>query len=388
VALLDGELSLTTDAAISGYPVRTPMLDIHTVGAGGGSIAGLDAGGALAVGPESAGADPGPICYGRGERITVTDANLFLGRLRPEHFLGGNMALDIRRIQEPMEAMARQMGLDAQELAEGILAVANANMERAIRVISVERGFDPREFTLLSFGGAGGLHAAYLARLLNMPRVLIPKNPGILSAVGMVMADVIKDYSQTVMLETQANQPGEFCQGLADDLVKLFAPLEDRAAREMSEEGLYGGDIRLERFLDMRYHGQSFEIITPFDPCTDPVTTFHELHEKAYGYRNQARPVEIVTLRLRARGLPDKPLFTPISQGQDQPPTAALLDTSPVIFDGQALQTSIWQRSALLAGNLVPGPAVIVEYTSTLLVPPFARAKVDEYGALVLEIGD
>ena len=392
VALLDGDLSLTTDAAISGYPVRTPMLDIHTVGAGGGSIAGLDAGGALTVGPESAGAEPGPICYGRGERITVTDANLFLGRLLPDYFLGGNMALDVKRIQEPFKAMAHKMGLAPGEIAEGILAVANANMERAIRVISVERGFDPREFTLFSFGGAGGLHAAYLAKLLNMPRVLIPRNPGILSAVGMVMADVIKDYSQTVMREMRPGpggspeKPQEPSRELTAELLELFAPLESRAVQEMAEEGVSDEEVRLERFLDMRYHGQSFEIITPFDTQADPAATFHDLHEKAYGYRNPSKPVEIVTLRLRARGVPKKPIFAPIAQGSTQPPSDALLGARPVVFDGKSRKTTIWQRDALLAGNHLPGPAVIVEYTSTLLVPPFAEARVDEFGALVLDI--
>lgn len=393
VALLDGDLSLTTDASISGYPVRTPMLDIHTVGAGGGSIAGADAGGALTVGPESAGADPGPICYGRGERITVTDANLFLGRLLPDYFLGGNMVLDVGRIQEPFEVMAKRMGLTQRELAEGVLAVANANMERAIRVISVERGFDPREFTLFSFGGAGGLHAAYLARLMNMPRVLIPRNPGILSAVGMVMADVIKDYSQTVMREAPSPRPesgpeasSKKTRELTEQLLELFAPLESRAVQEMAEEGVADQDVRLERFLDMRYHGQSFEIITPFDSKADPAAAFHDLHEKAYGYRNPSKPVEIVTLRLRARGVPKKPIFAPIAQGSPQPPTKALLDTRPVVFDGKSRDTNIWQRDALLAGNHLPGPALIVEYTSTLLVPPFAEARVDEFGALVLDI--
>ncbi|TVQ98541.1 MAG: hydantoinase/oxoprolinase family protein [Desulfovibrionales bacterium] len=386
VALLDRDLCLTTDAAISGYPVRTPMLDIHTVGAGGGSIAGQDAGGALTVGPESAGADPGPICYGRGERITVTDANLFLGRLLPDHFLGGNMILDVARIQQPFKAMAAQMGLAPRELAEGILAVANTNMERAIRVISVERGFDPREFTLFSFGGAGGLHAAYLARLLNIPRVLIPRNPGILSAVGMIMADVIKDYSQTVMREIPSGQPGGLPEKLAADLLHLFVPLEQRAGEEMTAEGVSEDHVRLERFLDMRYHGQSFEIITPFDPGANPVAAFHALHEKAYGYRNPARPVEIVTLRLRARGVPQKPVFAPIARGSAPPPPEALLDTRPAIFEGQQHETKIWSRDVLLAGNHLPGPALVAEYTSTLLIPPFAAAHVDDQGALILEI--
>ncbi len=378
VALLDRELSLTTDASISGYPVKTPMLDIHTVGAGGGSIAGRDAGGALTVGPESAGADPGPICYGRGERITVTDANLFLGRLLPDHFLGGKMPLDARRLEKPFADMAQSFGLSPKALAEGILAVANTNMERAIRIISVERGFDPREFTLLSFGGAGGLHAAYLARILSMPRVLIPRNPGILSAVGMVMADVLKDFSQTVMLDAENTKP--------EELMQLFAPLEKRGLEEMRLEGMMQQEVCLERFLDMRYLGQSYEIITPFDPRQSSVESFHELHEKAYGYRNPAKPVEIVTIRLRTRGAPAKPVFAPIPKGEVNPPQTALLDTRPVIFAGQAMDSAIWQREALLADNVVPGPAVIVEYTSTLLVPPFARALVDDFGGLVLEI--
>ncbi len=378
VALLDRELSLTTDASISGYPVKTPMLDIHTVGAGGGSIAGRDAGGALTVGPESAGADPGPICYGRGERITVTDANLFLGRLLPDHFLGGKMPLDAGRLEKPFADMAQSFGLSPKALAEGILAVANTNMERAIRIISVERGFDPREFTLLSFGGAGGLHAAYLARLLSIPRVLIPRNPGILSAVGMVMADVLKDFSQTVMLDAENTKP--------EELMQLFAPLEKRGLEEMRLEGMMQQEVCLERFLDMRYLGQSYEIITPFDPRRSSVEAFHELHEKAYGYRNPAKPVEIVTIRLRTRGAPAKPVFAPISKGKVNPPRTALLDTRPVIFDGQAMDSAIWHRETLLAGNVIPGPAVIVEYTSTLLVPPFARALVDDFGGLVLEI--
>ena len=195
VSLMDGKLSLTTQSLISGLPIRVPMIDIHTVGAGGGSIASMDTGGALRVGPESAGADPGPICYGKGDRITVTDANLYLGRIIPEHFLGGNMALKRDKLETSFKLFSRETGLSSIELAEGILAVANTAMEKAIRVISVERGFNPGDFTLLSFGGAGGLHAAFLARLLNIPKVIIPANPGTLSAMGMLMADVIKDYS-------------------------------------------------------------------------------------------------------------------------------------------------------------------------------------------------
>ncbi|MGE4298085.1 MAG: hydantoinase/oxoprolinase family protein [Desulfovibrionaceae bacterium] len=378
VSLMDGDLTLTLEASISGYPVKTPMIDIHTVGAGGGSIAHVDAGGALRVGPESAGADPGPICYGKGERITVTDANLYLGRLIPDHFLGGDMALDLDRLAEHFEALAARLHLTPTALAEGIIEIANANMERAIRVISVERGYDPREFTLLSFGGAGGLHAAHLARLLRMRTVLIPNNPGILSAMGMLMADVIKDYSQTVMLAaTDATPAG---------LDALFAPLETQGRAELAGEGITPEQVVLERFLDMRYQGQSFEIITPWDGGPAFAEAFHALHDKTYGYRNEGKPVQIVNIRLRARGVPDKPGFVRRDEGGAEPAPQARLGTRQVVFDGAAHETAIYDRAHLAPGNVVPGPAVITEYTSTLLVPPFASGRVDGYGNLILTI--
>ncbi|MBG0776192.1 MAG: hydantoinase/oxoprolinase family protein [Desulfovibrionaceae bacterium] len=380
VSLMDGALSLTLESSISGYPVKTPMIDIHTVGAGGGSIADVDAGGSLTVGPESAGADPGPICYGKGERITVTDANLFLGRLIPEHFLGGNMALHTDRLEAAFATMAERTGLAPAEVAEGILAVANTNMERAIRVISVERGFDPREFTLFSFGGAGGLHACNLARLLNMPTVFIPKNPGILSAVGMLMADVIKDYSHTVMLEAPKTVTGESRAATE----ALFAPLEARGREELAAEGIAPDAVVLERFLDMRYEGQSFEIITPFDG--DYVEAFHGLHEKTYGYRNSGKPVQVVNIRLRAKGSPTKPTFEPAPLGGPEPAPEALLGEREVVFGGRAVTSRVVDRDRLAPGNVIQGPAVIVEYTSTLLIPPFADARVDAYGNLIIDI--
>ena len=298
VSLMDGRLSLATESRISGFPIRVPMIDIHTVGAGGGSIAFMDAGGALKVGPESAGADPGPICYGKGERITVTDANLYLGRIIPEHFLGGNMKIVRDRLDHSFDLLAKEAGLSAVELAEGILSVANTAMEKAIRVISVERGFDPGDFTLVSFGGAGGLHAAFLARLLNIPKILVPANPGILSAMGMLMADVIRDYSLTIM-RNQLNTN-------KDALLEFFKELEQRGAKELEEEGIKEDRICIERYLDMRYQGQSFEIIVPF--TDDYIQDFHMLHEKSYGYQNRDKTVEIVNIRVRARGLPEKHL--------------------------------------------------------------------------------
>ncbi len=376
VALIDGCLPLTMESGIEGYPVKVPMIDIHTVGAGGGSIARLDEGGALRVGPESAGADPGPICYGKGSEIATTDANLFLGRLIPERFLGGGMRLHTEKLDAAMRAMAATAGLAPEALAEGILDVANATMERAIRVISVERGFDPREFALFSFGGAGGLHACFLAKQLSMPRVFIPKNPGILSAIGMIMADVIKDYSRTVMCAA-ANT-------CVADLDAHFAPLVEQGAADLAAEGFSRTDMRFEKFLDMRYQGQSFEIITPWSETF--AEAFETEHERKYGYRNPGKAIEIVNIRLRARGLPQKPDFARAAKLTDKTPAAALLETRPVIFAGKTTPTPVMERDALLPGNTVQGPAILVEYTSTIVLPPFATANVDAWGNLVVDI--
>ena len=376
VSLIDNELSLTFESSISGYPVKVPMIDIHTVGAGGGSIAKLDEAGALKVGPESAGADPGPICYGRGDSITVTDANLYLGRLIPEHFLGGGMMLKDDKLPSYFENMAQKVRLSSLELAEGILDVANTAMERAIRVISVERGYDPREFTLLSFGGAGGMHAAFLGRLLSIPKVLLPRNPGILSAIGMIMADVIKDYSLTVM-RNQENLTSTFLSG-------QFMEIEGRGWEDLRSEGIPDDGIVLEKYLDMRYEGQSYEIIVPFDD--DYVERFHALHEKTYGYRNEDKIIEIVNIRLRARGVPEKPRFQKSEKMGKTLPSDAFLGEKDVVFDGNRIPTKIVARDHLKSGNRIEGPVIMVEYSSTIVIPPFASAYVDEYGNVVMEI--
>jgi len=376
VALIDGDLPLTMESSIGGYPVRTPMIDIHTVGAGGGSIARLDRGGALTVGPESAGADPGPICYGRGHEITVTDANLFLGRLIPERFLGGEMRLDTEKLGAAMEDMARRAGLTPTALAEGILDVANASMERAIRVISVERGHDPREFSLFSFGGAGGLHAAFLARQLSMPHVFIPRNPGILSAVGMVTADVIRDASRTVMANARDIGP--------EDMAAWFNDLEQQALSALADEG-YGPDsVTHERFLDMRYEGQSFEITVPL---TDDFTgSFEEEHERKYGYRNPGKALEVVTVRLRSRGRPEKPDFPESESLTEAMPSDAVLGQTQTVFSGVATTTAVIDRERLRPGNTLRGPAILTEYTSTIVIPPFASGRVDARGNIILDI--
>jgi N-methylhydantoinase A len=375
VALIDSGLPLTVESAIDGFPVKVPMIDIHTVGAGGGSIASVDAGGSLKVGPESAGADPGPICYGKGTDITVTDANLYLGRLLPEMFLGGHMDLDTEHLEKHFNNIANELGVTTLELAEGVIDVANTEMERALKVISIEKGYDPREFALFSFGGAGGLHACYLAKSLNMSTVFIPKNPGILSAAGMLMADVIKDYSKTIMVKLDVAYEG-FVEDGFGDLVK-------KAKQELVQEGVPENNIVLEYYLDMRYVGQSYEIIVPFENYVDK---FHEMHEKSYGYCNRDKQIEIVNIRLRGKGLPEKPELKKYANAGVVPDSLAFVGEKSVVFDGVEHTTHIIDRAQLASGNSFDGPAVVTEYSSTIVIPPFASVKVDEYLNLIINI--
>ncbi|SPD73585.1 5-oxoprolinase (ATP-hydrolyzing) (fragment) [uncultured Desulfobacterium sp.] len=267
---------------------------------------------------------------------------------------------------------AAQAGISSQELAEGILDVVNSAMERAIRVISVERGHDPAEFTLLAFGGAGAMHAAFLAAQMNIPRVLIPINPGLLSAMGMLMADVIKDYSITVMMSQRDTAY----------LTKQFDSLEERGVRDMASEGISKDKVYCERYLDMRYQGQSYEIMAPYSK--DFIAGFHSLHEKTYGYKNKDRTVEIVNLRLRARAVPDRPQLEKIEATHDPSPEQALISEHDVIFEHKKMKTRILDREMLKAGNRIDGPAIVTEYSSTTVIPPFAWARVDEYGNIVI----
>ena len=374
VSLVNQVPQISVQSELSGYPIRVPQLDIHTVGAGGGSIANIDAGGSLGVGPESAGAEPGPVCYGKGRDVTVTDANLYLGRLSPYRFLGGNMNLYTEHLSVFMEDMAARAGISGTELAEGILDVANSNMERAVRVISVQKGFDPREFALFSYGGAGGMHCAYLARMLSIPRVIVPENPGILSAMGMIMADVLKDYSQTVMISGDGMD--------YEHISVCFRPLEDRAKWEMQMQGFGENDVELDYHLDMRYQGQSFEIMVPF---TDNFREdFSNLHEQEYGRCYPDKPVEIVNIRLRSRGVPEKPELLPSVKQEEKIPAKAFLEDREVIFANKQHNTPFLDRNELLSGNNLDGPAVIVEYSSTVVVPPFASFYVDKFRNLIL----
>jgi N-methylhydantoinase A len=318
----------THHAQISQMPVSVPMLDIHTIGAGGGSLARFDKAGILHVGPESAGANPGPICYGRGTQPTVSDANLSLGRLHPEHFLDSKVRLDHERTRLYMEKTRGNMAT-VEEFSSGIVLLAEAAMERAIRVISVERGHDPREFTLVAFGGAGPLHACALAQALQIPRVLVPACPGALSALGILLADTVRDYSKTVMLKSDAG------------LGSHFAELEESAGKAPQFEQTPG---LVTRSLDLRYAGQGYELNVPFGP--DFVQAFHQLHLKRYGYADEQKTVEIVNIRLRVT-VPGEDFNLPAFTPRDGDASQALIETRSMIFAGEKCAGKVYLRERL-----------------------------------------
>ncbi len=366
---------LTRESVVAGVPIGVPMLDIHTAGAGGGSIARFDAGGMLRVGPESAGADPGPICFGRGERAAVTDANLVLGRLDAESFLGGGVQLEGKRTQRLMRE--QKGGLETvEEFAAGIVRVVETQMEKAIRVISVERGHDPRDFTLVAFGGGGPLHACSLARALRIPRVLVPALPGALSAVGILLADTVQDFSRTVML------PGEAMESVGE----IFGELEEQGAAEFAAEGLNGV---AERSLDLRYRGQGYELNVRYDPQAPErsVKAFHELHRQRYGFADESRLVEIVNVRVRmiAASEPYEPERGALVAGDG---SAACSAQREVWFEGGWRPTRFYERELLRAGDVIAGPAMITEYTAATLLPPGCTARVDGLGNLVIDLSE
>lgn len=376
VALLTGELRTTSEALVAGQPVAVPMLEIHTVGAGGGSLARFDEGGALRVGPESAGSVPGPICYGRGTKPTVTDAHAVLGHLGNEGLLGGAFSLDIARAREYMrnEMKKSRTGFrTAEEFAQGIIAVANSVMEKAIRVISVERGHDSRDYTLIAFGGAGGLHACDLAVALEMRNVLLPAFPGGLSALGILRADVVKELSRTVLLAAE-EMPAS--SGRWNPILKR---LENQGRRVLQAEGFAGSKMRFQHSLDMRYCGQAYELNVPANG--DILAGFHRAHELRYGYHNPSKKVEIVNVRCRAIGVTEKPLSEKIMPRRRR---AAAAPSLPLLFDGKMRKSSLYRREELCAGDALSGPAVVMEYSATTLIPPDWTARVDNYGQLLL----
>jgi N-methylhydantoinase A len=369
VALLDAmrEPPVTIEGQVAGLPVRVPMLDIHTAGAGGGSLAWMDRAGALQVGPQSAGAEPGPACYGRGNGATVTDANLVLGRLHPDHFLGGAMRLDPERARAALDGVCRQMFATTEALAQGIVRVANSHMESALRKVSVERGQNPRSFTLLAFGGAGPLHACELASSLGIREVLVPAAPGALSALGILDADLRREFSRTVMLP-----PGD------RRIRNVFDELEEEARVTFRSEGVTPS---LTRFGDLRYEGQGFELRV--DWSANVVEKFHILHERAYGYSDRGRRVEVVTVRVQAVARTRRPRHTPakLRRGNGR---KARLGTHSVFEKGRWRRGALYNRALLEPGDRLAGPAVIMELSATTYLPSGWTAAVDAFNNLVL----
>jgi N-methylhydantoinase A len=388
VALLkDGEARLASEATVHGYPLKAPMLDIHTVGAGGGSIAYVDSGGLLKVGPRSAGADPGPVCYGRGNaEPTVTDANIVLQTLNPTHLLGGRMAVHQDLARSAIRALARRLGLAPMQTAQGIVSVVTANMARAIRVISVQRGHDPRDYTLIAFGGAGPLHAARLARELEIARLLVPRNPGILCAMGLLLTDLRADFAVTRLLPLKAEAVG--------DIKDAFAALDTRAAAWFAREHIATGGRRLMRTVDMRYAGQNYELAVPLpEGAIDSASLdrlaagFADAHQRMYGFIAEGEPVQLVTFRVEATGIvPKATLRRESPPGADM--TGAIREHRDVWLGEEEanVRCPVYDRDRLKPGNRFAGPAVVEQMDATTLVLPGMSARVDSYANLILEM--
>ncbi|MEJ2370125.1 MAG: hydantoinase/oxoprolinase family protein [Gemmatimonadales bacterium] len=403
VALLDGAIPATSEGAVAGLSVRVPIVDIHTVGSGGGSIARVDTGGALRVGPHSAGADPGPVCYGRGGlQPTVTDANLVLGRLPADRFLGGTYELDEVAARRELARLGKAAGIgtgagvdptrrDEAEMALhaalGVVRVANARMERALRAISVERGHDPWDFSLVSFGGAGGLHACDLARALGIGRVLVPPSASVLSAFGMLAADVVKDYVQTVMRGGDTS---------FEELEASARGLEARGREDLAAEGVSEDRMRLRPGLDLRYEGQAFEIAVPL--AENFLELFHSEHDRLYGHSDPEAPVEIVNLRLRANSRVEVPELRPLEDHAEESTPVELERRSVVVGRLEALRgdepgrldvrdAPVFEHESLRPGHRLPGPAVVVSEDTTVWLGPGERAVVDGYRNLLIDVG-
>jgi N-methylhydantoinase A/oxoprolinase/acetone carboxylase beta subunit len=376
VSLIDGKIQRTSENKIGEFPMRLPIIDINTVGAGGGSIAYVDKGGSLRVGPKSAGADPGPACYGKGKSPTVTDANLVLGRLSAEHFLGGNMKIFPERSYASVEKLGKIINKSIPETAAGIIKIANSNMSKAIRVISIERGIDVRKFALFSFGGAGGMHAAEIALGLQIPIIIIPKNAGVLSSLGLLLADSTKDYSKSV-LKTLDDHPAGI------ELDKEFNKVERKAISEMQKEGFSKQNIDLNRFLDLRYYGQSFEITVPYKENYDFLHQFHKSHERLYSYSHPGRPIEIVNIRLKATGKTER-IKLKKKKREKNDSENAVIKKHKIYYHGKDKVSSVYDRSLLKPGNKISGPALIIDLESTTFIPPDFSVEIDEYLNIIM----
>ncbi|HMH51438.1 MAG TPA: hydantoinase/oxoprolinase family protein [Candidatus Acidoferrum sp.] len=379
----DGEASITTEGRVGAWPLPLPMIDIHTIGAGGGSIARVTDDGALTVGPESAGAQPGPACYGGGgEEPTVTDAHLVLGRI-PPHLLGGEMALDVERARRAVEErVARPLGLSLEAAACGILDIVNNNMVGAIRLVSVERGHDPREFALVPFGGAGPLHGAELARLLGMRTVVVPRHPGVLSTFGLLGTEVRNDYARTSL-----QKPPDYDRAA---IAAIYADLEGQASQWLADERVPPARRRLARLADLRYRHQGFEITVPWpgeDLALDSlIARFHAAHERLYTYALPDAPVEIVTLRLTASGQVRRfALPVQATSPGDAPRRRRRVTTRAVYFTGHGwIECPCVERDGLVTGSTVKGPAIVEQPDSTVVILPGQRARADRVGTLVV----
>lgn len=383
VALCEQDgLRMTNEASVAGLPVAVSVMDIHTVGAGGGSIARIDEGGSLRVGPESAGADPGPACYGRSLLPTVTDAHLILGHFGGAGLLGGDFELDEKRSQTAMAQLASEMSkvagrrVTAIEAAQGVLVIANTNMERALRRISVERGYDSREFALLPFGGAGGLHAVELAQALRIPRIIVPKAAGALSAIGVLTADVVKDQSRTIMQDVR--------RGIEKTLDKAFKEMERSARLALRAEGFFTSKQLHVRSLAMRYKGQSFELEIK-QTAGDLAAGFHRAHHARYGYAQESNIVEVVSARVRSSGMVEK-LVQKRSKVAGKPLYGEPAREVGAYLGGRKLRVRVYDRDQLNPGIELRTPCIVTEYSSTTLISPGANARMDQYGNLVIDV--
>ncbi|WP_313199460.1 hydantoinase/oxoprolinase family protein [Rhizobium sp.] len=387
VALLTGgKCQVVNESVVHGYPIKAPMLDIHTVGAGGGSIAYVDNGGFLKVGPRSAGANPGPSCYGLGNpEPTVTDANVLLQTQNPKYLLNGRMKIDQDLSRAAIQTLADKLGMGVLETANGILDIVAANMAKAIRVISVQRGHDPREYTMVAFGGAGPVHAARLAKELGMKRILIPRTPGVLCALGLLMTDLRTDFSSTQLTRLdEAN---------ADGIGEIYAALEAKAYAWFDSEGIAPQAQQISRTVDVRYAGQNYEISVPVQAGTVTAATFAAIeeaflnaHRQLYGFIAEGEPVQMVTFRLAASGLVEKAQFQPAEM--EGPDSSAAITGSREVWMMEAggfVTATLYDRAKLKAGNVVQGPAIIDQMDTTTVVPMDTTATVDAYLNLMLE---
>lgn len=380
-----GRITVVPQRTVEGYPVKSSMLDVHSVGAGGGTVAWVDPGGLLKVGPQSMGADPGPACYSKGgQEATVTDANIVLGVLNSDHLLGGQMKIDSQLSRDAIHGLAIKLGREDIETAAGIISVVVANMVRAVRVISVQRGYEPQQYVLVSFGGAGPMHSCYITRELSIRHALIPKHPGLLCALGMLATDMRSDYAVSRLTKMgKAN--------LAE-VNNLYTRLEQQASDWLDSEGVPCPSRLLRRNVDMRYVGQNYELAVPVsgnlltgEDMEAIVQEFYRVHEQTYGYAIKGEPTELVTFRVEASGLVPKVPLRDHPEAGPNPSRQALFDYRQVYVGGQWSKTPIYAREHLLPGNVIEGPAVIEQMDTTSLLLPGQRGRIDKFLNIVAE---